>query len=123
MLQELYFLNHRLYSSSDLTTTTVRRGNFFFVTTHTILTIPSTSHQTIFSCSMSIPHTNYSISEKSVYFPGTQLELKPRASQISGVEGGGVRGWLVWVWGVIFRLFIKCDISNNIICYLYSKCM
>ena len=65
----------------------------FSVTVHTILTIPSTSHQTIFSCSMRIPGTNFSLSEKTIYFPGTQLELKPRASQISGGEGGGVRGW------------------------------
>ena len=45
---------------------------------------------------MAIPGTNYSLNEKTIFFPGTQLELKPRASQISGVEGVGERGWILW---------------------------
>lgn len=92
-------IRHNDKYSSDMTTTTIRRGFFYSVTVHTVLTAPSLSHQTIFSCYMAIPGTNYSLSEKTIFFPGTQLELKPRASQISGADGGG--GWslasFVWI--------------------------
>jgi len=72
--------------SSDITTTTIRRGFTYSVTMHTVLMTPSLSHQTIFTCIMQIPGTNFSLTEKTIFFPGSQLELKPRASQISGSE-------------------------------------
>ena len=93
-----------IYFSSDMTTTTIRRGHLYSVTVHTVLMAPSLSHQTIFSCYMEIPGTSFSLHEKTIFFPGTQMELKPRASQISGAGGGwregwGVRGgWASLVW-------------------------
>jgi len=74
--------------SSELTTTTIRKGYLYSVTVHTVLMAPVISHQTIFSCSMEIPGTSFSMDKKTVFFPGTHLDLKPRASQISRAGGG-----------------------------------
>jgi len=102
---------HRDKYSSEMTTTTIRKGYLYSVTVHTVLMVPFNSYQTIFSCCMEIPGTSFSLDEKTIFFPGTQMELKPRASQISGVCGGWEEGrkWLGWVsWaGLVWIISVQ----------------
>ena len=102
----IYLRNFAPDFSSEMTTTTIRKGYLYSVTVHTVLMVPFNSYQTIFSCCMEIPGTSFSLDEKTIFFPGTQMELKPRASQISGVCGGWEEGrkWLGLVWIISVQL-------------------
>ena len=64
----------------DMTTTTVRRGLMYDVSVKTMLS-SSLSHQTVFSCSMEIPGTQFSLNKKTMYSPDTRDIA--RASQVS----------------------------------------
>ena len=57
--------------TGDVTTTTLRRGLLYDVSVTTILSsfLP---HQTVFSCSMAIPGTQFSLNKKTMYNPGTK---------------------------------------------------
>ena len=78
--------------SYDMTTIAIRRGFTYWVIIDTVLMISSLSQETIFTCIMRIHGTNFSLAEKT-FVHGSQLELKPRASQISGTN----RWFLHWV--------------------------
>jgi len=66
----------------DITTTTVRRGLLYDVTVHTLLPTSSLSQQTVFSCAMLIPGTQFSLKAETMFFP--TRSLLTRASQIGG---------------------------------------
>ena len=52
---------------SDVTTTTVRRGLMYDVTVNTSLSTALLSLQTVFSCTMLIPGTQFSLKEDTMY--------------------------------------------------------
>jgi len=66
----------------DITTTTVRRGLLYDVTVHTLLPTSSLSQQTVFTCAMLIPGTQFSLKAETMFFP--TRSLLPRASHIAG---------------------------------------
>ena len=53
--------------SSDVTTTTVRRGLMYDVIVNTSMATSQLSLQTMFSCSMVIPGTPFSLKEDTMY--------------------------------------------------------
>ena len=65
----------------DMTTTTARRGMLYDVAVEAMLS-SSLSPQTVFSCSMQIPGTQFSLTKKTMYSLGT-LDIV-RASKVSG---------------------------------------
>ena len=76
---EPYYDHHTV----DMTTTTVRRGLLYDVSVTTMLS-SSLSHQTVFSCSLEIPGTQFSLNKKTMYSP-VNKDIA-RASQVSGVN-------------------------------------
>jgi len=77
----LFYKNENL--SSEMTTTTIRRGHLFSVKVHTIISISMETLSQYFTCHFLIPHTDVRRTEQTVFFPGTQLELKQRPSTLS----------------------------------------
>ena len=67
-------------TTGDTSTTTVRRGMMYDVSVHSQLA-PSLSQQTVFSCFMMIPGTEYSRVKKTMYNLDTDLA---RARRVSG---------------------------------------
>ena len=67
-------------TTRDTSTTTVRRGMMYDVSVHSQLA-PSLSQQTVFSCFMMIPGTEYSRVKKTMYNLDTDLA---RARRVSG---------------------------------------
>ena len=66
--------------SNEVSTFTVRRGLMYDITVTSLL--PSTlAHQTVFSCSMNIPNTQFSLNRKTMYSP--VIKDLARISQIS----------------------------------------
>ena len=61
----------------------------YSVTVHTKLPILSLSPETVFTCTMEIPGTSFSLVEKTMFFPS---HVVPRASMVSGAELGGSFG-------------------------------
>ena len=62
------------YYSSEVTTTTIRRGSLYTVRVTTTLDISSTSDtetSQYFICQLSIPNTDVARTEQTVFFPGT----------------------------------------------------
>ena len=82
----------------DMTTTTVRRGLMYDVSVTSMLS-SSMSHQTVFSCSMEIPGTQFSLNKKTMYSPNTRDIA--RASQVSD-ESASISKCNTWlVWGLL----------------------
>ena len=71
-------------------TTTIRRGMHYSVTVHIKLPILSLSPETVFTCTMEIPGTSFSLVEKTMFFPNHHVV--PRASMVSGAGLGGSFG-------------------------------
>jgi len=59
--------NQEEQHQSDVTTTTVRRGLMYDVTVNTSIMTSLLSLQTVFSCTMQIPGTPYSLNEKTMF--------------------------------------------------------
>ena len=74
--------------SGDSSTTTVRRGMMYDVSVHTRLaaTLP---HQTVFSCHMEIPGTQFSLVKKTMYNGDTDVARARRVSGTGHVTGNG----------------------------------
>jgi len=72
--------NHR-HSHDEVTKTTVRRDLEYDVTVHRLLPPTDIPPETVFTCRMEIPGTQFSLREETMYFPG---RIQPRASQVSG---------------------------------------
>ena len=64
----------------DVTTTTARRGLMYDVSVTTILS-SSLPQQTVFSCSMEIPGTQFSLKKKTMYNPSKRD--RARASTVA----------------------------------------
>ena len=62
-------MSHHVVRSrqSDVTTTTVRRGLMYDVSVNTSLATALLSLQTVFSCTMTIPGTQFSLKEDTMY--------------------------------------------------------
>ena len=69
------------HAMADMTTTTARRGMLYDVAVEAMLS-SSLSPQTVFSCSMQIPGTQFSLTKKTMYSRGT-VDIA-RASKVSG---------------------------------------
>ncbi|XP_023341819.1 uncharacterized protein LOC111711657 [Eurytemora carolleeae] len=70
-------------SGDEVTKTTVRRGLEYDVTVHRLLPPTDLPPETVFSCSMEIPSTQFSLREETMYFPG---RIQPRASQVRNIH-------------------------------------
>lgn len=70
-------------TGDELTKTTVRRGLEFDVTVHRLLPPTEIQAETVFSCSMEIPGTQFSLRKETMYFPG---HIQPRASLVSSAS-------------------------------------
>ena len=70
-----------LSESSEVSTITVRRGLMYDITVISLLP-PTLAHETVFSCSMSIPNTQFSLKRKTMYSP--VIRDLARISQVSG---------------------------------------
>jgi len=57
-------------------------GLLYDVTVHTLLPTSSLSQQTVFTCAMLIPGTQFSLKAETMFFP--TRSLLPRASHIAG---------------------------------------
>ena len=55
----------------ETTTTTVHRGITYDVTVNGVITLSSLSLGTVFSCSMEIPGTQFSLKKDTMYMPNT----------------------------------------------------
>ena len=64
-----------------MTTTTVHRGITYDVTVSGVLPLSSLSLETMFSCSMEIPGTQFSLKKKTMYMHRT---LGVKDSQVAG---------------------------------------
>ena len=71
--------------ASDTSTTTVRRGMSYDVSVHTSLS-SSLPHQTVFSCFMQIPGTQYSLVKKTMYNGDNDIA---RARRVSAANNKG----------------------------------
>jgi hypothetical protein len=60
----------------ETTTTTVHRGITYDVTVNGIIPLSSLSLETVFSCSMEIPGTQFSLKKDTMYIRACQLEGK-----------------------------------------------
>ena len=65
--------------TADTSTTTVRRGMMYDVSVTSVLA-PSVPHQTVFSCWMEIPGTQYSLVKKTMYSADTDVARARRVS-------------------------------------------
>ena len=71
----------------DTSTTTVRRGIMYDVSVRTSLS-PSLSQQTVFSCFMMIPGTQYSLVKKTMYSADNDLARARRVSASNNLRPG-----------------------------------
>ena len=67
-------------AAADTSTTTVRRGMMYDVSVTSVLA-PSVPHQTVFSCWMEIPGTQYSLVKKTMYSADTDIARARRVSE------------------------------------------
>jgi hypothetical protein len=77
----------------ETTTTTVHRGITYDVTVNEIIPLSSLSLETVFSCSMEIPGTQFSLRKDTMYMH-TNIRMKDRqvagGSRFSGKGMGAV---------------------------------
>ena len=71
--------------ASDTSTTTVRRGMSYDVSVHASLS-SNLPHQTVFSCFMQIPGTQYSLVKKTMYSGDNDIA---RARRVSAANSKG----------------------------------
>ena len=74
-------------AAADTSTTTVRRGMMYDVSVTSVLA-PSVPHQTVFSCWMEIPGTQYSLVKKTMYSADTDIARARRVSEAWPLHGG-----------------------------------
>ena len=74
-------------TTGDTSTTTVRRGMMYDVSVHSQLA-PSLSQQTVFSCYMMIPGTQYSLVKKTMYSADNDLARARRVSAALNLTAG-----------------------------------
>ena len=67
-------------AAADTSTTTVRRGMMYDVSVTSVLA-PSVPHQTVFSCWMEIPGTQFSLVKKTMYSADTDIARARRVSE------------------------------------------
>ena len=86
----------------ETTTTTVHRGITYDVTVNGIIPLSSLSLETVFSCSMEIPGTHFSLKKETMYMH-TNIRMKDR--QVAGGSrwcGQGV-GAVIGILGFVVR--------------------
>ena len=92
----------------DTSTTTVRRGMMYDVSVRTT-TSSSLSQQTVFSCYMMIPGTQYSLVKKTMYSADNDLARARRVSAAQNLRAGQHReGVCGVVWCVV------CGVAENL---------
>ena len=85
----------------ETTTTTVHRGITYDVTVNGVIPLSSLSLETVFSCSMEIPGTQFSLKKDTMYMH-TNIRMKDR--QVTGgsrCSGQGVEAVIVFLGLVI----------------------
>lgn len=93
----------------EITTTTVRRGLKYDVMVNTIIPLSTLSMQTVLSCSMEIPGTQFSLKKETMYI---HRSLSMRSSQVSK----GSRHHTKYVGAVIVMgILVIGKVFNNVI--------
>ena len=90
----------------EMTTTTVHRGITYDVTVNGIIPLSSLSLETVFSCSMEIPGTQFSLKKETMYMHRT---LGVKNSQVSGGSeciAGSVIFWGLIIWQAVLFLLL-----------------
>ena len=90
------------YFSDKVITMTIRRQMHYSVTVQAKLSTISLLPETVFTCTMVIPGTSFSLMKKMMYFDITMVA--PRTSTVGGVEQVTVWGWVLGlsVWLNLF---------------------
>merc|ERR1719232_1359324 len=104
--------------SSEVTTTTIRRGNLYTVRVTTTLDISSTpdpEKSQYFICQMSIPNTDVARTEQTVFFPGAQMELKQRPNL------GTLSSSASEKWTSLTLFFVALNLPFALMLRIYSK--
>ena len=84
----------------ETTTTTVHRGITYDVTVNGIIPLSSLSLETVFSCSMEIPGTQFSLRKDTMYM---HTNIRMKDSQVAGgsrFSGQGV-GEVIVILGLV----------------------
>ena len=59
-----------MHERGETTTLTVERDGLFDVAVNKMLSVDRLKPQTVFQCLLTIPGTQYSVKEETMYFPG-----------------------------------------------------
>ena len=94
----------------ETTTTTVHRGITYDVTVNGIIPLSSLSLETVFSCSMEIPGTQFSLKKETMYMH-TNIRMKNR-QVVGGSRCSGQGNEAVIVFLCLVIRYFDCSVGT-----------
>ena len=90
----------------DVHTVTLRRGFQYFVMVHKLLEESVIPVETVFSCTMEIPGTTFSLNKQTMFYPGTARD-RQRLSQVNSADTRQKNALAITIIGVSVVIYTR----------------